>query len=159
LRQSASRVNCDTTRSSPAMSARERFIFPSLSSKMRRWMILSRRKSASLSSSPLSTPSRTSSPAPMRDISLPSTLTEALSTRWMTAFIRPHGGRLRPFGTPCRSLRHVSNYPSPLQAFSGKPGRPCPSGRRLLYSRLQPEAGTESTNAPQDAASRKPVDS
>ena len=82
-------VNWLTTSASPPTSMIERSNLPSSFSKMRRRALLIASASASRSSSSAATPTRIRAPArPPRRVS-PSTVTDALLTRWMTTRIRP----------------------------------------------------------------------
>src|SRR5262249_18520779 len=94
--RSAESVNWDTARTLPPTSARERFIFPAPSSKMRRPATFRAASSASLAPSPFSAPTRTSNPRPTEATGFPSTRTSERETRWTTSFMR--GGRRKAEG-------------------------------------------------------------
>src|SRR5205814_1234562 len=74
-RVSPNNVNWETARTAPPASTTDRFILPSLSSKMRKPAILSATYSASASLSVVATPSRTTSPRPILPAISPFTLT------------------------------------------------------------------------------------
>ena len=85
FRQSPNSVNWLTTSIPPPTSANERFIFPSGSSKIRSPAIFSAKYFALASSSPCSTPSKTTRPSPIWPVTSPSTVTLASETRCTTA--------------------------------------------------------------------------
>src|SRR5205807_4124131 len=96
-RTSPDSVNCETASTAPPLSATERFILPSSSSKIRSPAIFSARYSASAAVSAWATPSKTSSPGPISPTSSPCTVTRARVTRCMTArMTRNLQFRLRP---------------------------------------------------------------